>query len=69
VEDDMLRNPHSNKCLDVRQRKIANGTPLQIWECNPGQTNQSWRLASHPAPDVGPKPAPTRPSAALVTGD
>ncbi|MFV2099661.1 ricin-type beta-trefoil lectin domain protein [Micromonospora sp. LOL_024] len=43
AEDGMVRNPHSGKCLDVRDWNADNGAPLQIWECNPGQENQVWR--------------------------
>ena len=45
AEGAMLRNPNSNKCVDVRDWNAANGAPLQIWDCNPaGQANQSWRV-------------------------
>ncbi|MBQ1049920.1 ricin-type beta-trefoil lectin domain protein [Micromonospora sp. C51] len=43
VERGMVRNPHSGKCLDVRDWNADDGAPLQIWECNPGQDNQTWR--------------------------
>jgi len=45
IEGSMLRNPHSNKCVDVRDWNAADGASLQIWDCNPaGQANQSWRV-------------------------
>jgi hypothetical protein len=34
-----------NMCLDVTNGAIANGTPLQIWECTAGNTNQEWKLS------------------------
>ncbi len=43
VEREMVRNPHSGKCLDVRDWNRGDGAPLQIWECAPGQANQTWR--------------------------
>ncbi|NLU77219.1 hypothetical protein HCA58_02185 [Micromonospora sp. HNM0581] len=45
AENGMVRNPHSGKCLDVRDWNADDGAPLQIWECNPGQENQTWRAA------------------------
>ncbi|MEV6813994.1 ricin-type beta-trefoil lectin domain protein [Micromonospora sp. NPDC051296] len=42
AEAGMLRNPHSGKCVDVRDWNAGNGAPLQIWECAPGQANQTW---------------------------
>jgi len=41
-------------CLDLRDGKAAFGTPIQIWTCFKGNTNQIW----HTAP-----PPPTLPSA------
>ncbi|KAJ6503055.1 ricin B lectin domain-containing protein, partial [Mycena vulgaris] len=35
----------SNMCLDVTNGAIANGTPLQIWECAASNTNQEWTLS------------------------
>jgi hypothetical protein len=47
IDGPFLRNPHSGKCVDVRDWNSANGAPLQIWDCNPaGQANQSWRVAN-----------------------
>jgi len=43
AEHGMLRNPHSGRCLDVRDWNVKDGAPLQIWACVPGQANQSWR--------------------------
>ncbi|MEO3930441.1 ricin-type beta-trefoil lectin domain protein [Micromonosporaceae bacterium B7E4] len=43
AEGGILRNPHSNKCVDVRDWNAANGAPLQIWRCAAGQANQAWR--------------------------
>jgi hypothetical protein len=34
-------NPHTGRCLDVRDFGSANGTPLQIWSCS-GGLNQRW---------------------------
>ena len=36
----------ANKCLDVPGAATANGTQVQIWDCN-GQANQRWTLASN----------------------
>ena len=30
------------KCLDVTEWGTGNGSKLQIWDCNPGQSNQTW---------------------------
>jgi Thaumatin family./Ricin-type beta-trefoil lectin domain. len=46
-EGGMLRNPHSGKCVDVRDWNAANGAPLQLWTCAPGQANQVWRAVRH----------------------
>ncbi len=37
----VLRGAGSNRCLDVPSQSTANGTLLQIWDCN-GGTNQQW---------------------------
>jgi hypothetical protein len=34
----------TNKCVDVKDKKTAAGTRLQIWTCN-GQANQKWHLS------------------------
>jgi hypothetical protein len=34
-----------NMCLDVTGGSAANGTPLQIWTCTEGDTNQFWTLS------------------------
>ncbi|WP_229403239.1 ricin-type beta-trefoil lectin domain protein [Micromonospora okii] len=44
-EAGLLRNPHSGKCLDVRDWNSGDGAPLQIWQCAPGQSNQTWHEA------------------------
>ena len=33
---------HPDKCLDVRQGQTANGTQVQIWDCQPDNPNQRW---------------------------
>ncbi|MEV6349944.1 ricin-type beta-trefoil lectin domain protein [Actinoplanes sp. NPDC051851] len=46
LDGKMLRNPMSNRCLDIRDWNKNNGAGLQIWDCNPaGQVNQNWTLA------------------------
>ncbi len=47
----VLRGVASNRCLDVPSRATANGTLLQIWDCN-GGTNQSWTYLSNGALQV-----------------
>jgi hypothetical protein len=37
----VLRGAGSNRCLDVPGQSTANGTLLQIWDCN-GGANQQW---------------------------
>ncbi|KAG7087988.1 hypothetical protein E1B28_012027 [Marasmius oreades] len=37
-----IRTYGGSKCLDVRGGSDANGTPLQIWSCVDGSTNQQW---------------------------
>ncbi|BEI89301.1 uncharacterized protein CcaverHIS019_0206630 [Cutaneotrichosporon cavernicola] len=36
-------NGDTSKCLDVQGANFANGTPVQIWDCN-GTPAQSWTL-------------------------
>ncbi|MEU8207344.1 RICIN domain-containing protein [Streptosporangium sp. NPDC049046] len=36
-----IRGVGSGRCLDVTGASQANGTPVQIWDCN-GQNNQQW---------------------------
>ncbi|GAA0846924.1 ricin-type beta-trefoil lectin domain protein [Streptosporangium amethystogenes subsp. fukuiense] len=36
-----IRGAGSGRCLDVANVSQANGTPVQIWDCN-GQVNQRW---------------------------
>ncbi|KAJ8074146.1 hypothetical protein PM082_012438 [Marasmius tenuissimus] len=33
-----------SKCLDLTGGSLSNGTPLQIWSCDAGNPNQSWRV-------------------------
>ena len=40
----VLRGVGSNRCLDVPGLATANGTLLQIWDCN-GGSNQQWNYA------------------------
>jgi hypothetical protein len=42
----VLRGVGSNRCLDVPGQSRANGTLLQIWDCN-GGANQQWTLLSN----------------------
>ena len=42
----VLRGAGSNRCLDVPGAATANGTLLQIWDCN-GGANQQWTLNSN----------------------
>ncbi|GAB3897567.1 hypothetical protein GCM10027612_54140 [Microbispora bryophytorum subsp. camponoti] len=35
----------SGRCLDVPSASTADGTQVQIWDCN-GQTNQTWASTS-----------------------
>ncbi len=35
----------ASKCIDVSDANTANGTPLQLWDCN-GTAAQSWHFAS-----------------------
>jgi hypothetical protein len=41
----VVRGVGSNRCLDVPNSSSANGTQVQIWDCN-GGANQSWNLTS-----------------------
>ena len=43
--DDLLRGVGSNRCLDVPKQSTADGTLLQIWDCNEGD-NPAWTLNS-----------------------
>ena len=43
---DLLRGVGSNRCLDVPKQATANGTLLQIWDCN-GGANQAWAALSN----------------------
>lgn len=36
-----LVNPASSQCLDEPGANIANGTQLDLWQCN-GGCNQQW---------------------------
>ncbi len=42
----VLRGVSSNRCLDVPGQSTANGTLLQIWDCN-GGANQQWSALSN----------------------
>jgi hypothetical protein len=42
----VLRGAGSNRCLDVPNAATANGTLLQIWDCN-GGANQQWAHLSN----------------------
>jgi hypothetical protein len=42
----VLRGAGSNRCLDVPGQATANGTLLQIWDCN-GGGNQQWTYLSN----------------------
>lgn len=37
---------HSDYCLDLAGQQTANGTPIQIWQCNPGLQGQTWLLTA-----------------------
>jgi hypothetical protein len=41
----VVRGVASNRCVDVPGSATANGTQVQIWDCN-GGANQSWALTS-----------------------
>jgi hypothetical protein len=41
----VVRGVGSNRCLDVPNNATANGTQLEVWDCN-GGANQSWTLTS-----------------------
>ncbi|MBC7267309.1 MAG: RICIN domain-containing protein, partial [Streptomyces sp.] len=41
--DGSLRNPQSGRCLDIPAGATANGTQLQIYDCN-GLNTQKWNL-------------------------
>jgi hypothetical protein len=42
----VLRGAGSNRCLDVPNNATANGTLLEIWDCN-GGANQQWTALSN----------------------
>ena len=42
----VLRGSGSNRCLDVPNASTANGTLLDIWDCN-GGANQQWAYLSN----------------------
>jgi hypothetical protein len=49
-----LRALHSGKCVDVTGASIANGVPVQQWNCvGAAQFNQQWALVQVGNPDVG----------------
>ncbi|MFC4588387.1 ricin-type beta-trefoil lectin domain protein [Sphaerisporangium corydalis] len=41
----VVRGAGSNRCLDVPNSTTANGTQVEIWDCN-GGANQQWTLTS-----------------------
>jgi Ricin-type beta-trefoil lectin domain len=41
ITSSQLKNPVSGRCLDVTSAGTANGTQIQIWDCN-GTNAQSW---------------------------
>ncbi|MFE9427090.1 ricin-type beta-trefoil lectin domain protein [Kitasatospora sp. NPDC006697] len=45
---------NSAKCIDDPAGNTANGTPVNIWDCN-GGTNQTWQLASDGSLRIGGK--------------
>ncbi len=47
----VLRGAGSNRCVDVPNQATANGTLLQIWDCN-GGANQQWTYLSNGALQV-----------------
>ncbi|TLP52583.1 beta-xylosidase [Microbispora tritici] len=40
-----VRNVNASRCLDVPGASTANGSQLQLWDCN-GQANQQWTYTS-----------------------
>ncbi|KAH8818653.1 ricin B lectin domain-containing protein [Flagelloscypha sp. PMI_526] len=36
-----------NKCVDLTGGSVADSNPLQIWDCDPANTNQKWTLQVH----------------------
>ena len=43
LSQNRLVNPQSDRCLDVTGGSTADGTKLQIWDCN-GTAAQAWYL-------------------------
>jgi len=43
-ENGMIKNPNSNKCLNVPDASKENG-PLQIWDCGSGVDNDKWSFS------------------------
>lgn len=39
-----LVNVAADKCVDVKDKQTANGTPLQLWQCA-GTSNQKWHTS------------------------
>lgn len=39
-----LYNHTTHKCVDVKAWNDSDGAPLQMWDCVPGQANQTWAL-------------------------
>ena len=41
-----VKNVHSSKCLDISGGGTANGTKVQLWDCN-GTGAQSWTVGAN----------------------
>lgn len=39
-----LYNHTTRKCVDVKDWNDSDGAPLVMWDCTPGQANQTWAL-------------------------
>ncbi|KAL1410264.1 hypothetical protein Q8F55_004270 [Vanrija albida] len=46
-----LRIKGTNLCLDVTDGNLANGTPLQVWQCAGGNWNQMVNMLGVPEPN------------------
>jgi len=44
-----LKNAITQKCVDVTGGSQSNGTPLQQWDCIPGNPNQKWQIRLQPS--------------------
>ncbi|KAH8818638.1 ricin B lectin domain-containing protein [Flagelloscypha sp. PMI_526] len=45
--DDRFTWHGKNKCVDLTDGSVADSNPLQIWDCDPANTNQKWTLQVH----------------------